>query len=270
MPLTPAEQRIPVGVVSNSYSLIQHRDVAELCREALTEGGLSVDALKCELGLTPLGEYMVFRAYAPDNHGFKAKDGLKTSLRLECINSVDGTHRLVAFYSWLRLVCQNGMMVRDTKTEVREVHNHTLDLESVSRAITHGLSRAAADVRRLEEWDDANVDLVRFRGWVDEDLASRWKKKAASRVYHLAMTGCDSQWVDPFEGGPATSRDVVRLAQVPGAAACAGTFYDILQALTWVASQRQNLEERIQWQSEIPSLMESVQSKAAAASRWAL
>ncbi len=267
-PLSAPEQLMPVGVVSNTYTLVQHRTVAELCKKALLEGKLDLFDLKCELGLTPLGEYMVFRIYMPDQQGFTAKDGYPTSLRVECINSVDGSHRLVVFYSWLRLVCQNGMMVRNTKTEVRELHNQNLDLKDVASSIQNGLSEAAADIQRLKEWDDQNIDLNLFQDWVDETLSDKWKKKAASKVYHLARTGHDSEWVDPFEGGATTSKRVYLTSRVPGAKEQASSFYDIMQALTWVASQRTNVEERVEWQSQVPALMESLQKAAKAGYRF--
>jgi hypothetical protein len=267
-PLQPQEVAVPVGIVSPSYALVQHREVANLCRDALQAGKLSIADLKCDLGLTPLGEYMVFRAYLPDASGFTARDGMHTSLRLECINSVDGSHRLVMFYSWLRLVCLNGMMVRDTMTQVKEVHDYRLDLEKVREAITTGLGRAAKDVKQLQQWDNDQVDLNRFRGWVDENLAGAWGKKAASRVYFIAMEGRDIEWADPFEHALPSERTVHRLEVVPGAKLRSETLYDVLQALTYVATQRPNVEERLEWQSMVPKLMADLKHIAMTNQRW--
>lgn len=267
-PLQPQEVVMPVGIVSPSYSLVQHREIATLCKEALQKGQLSLLDLKCDLGLTPLGEYMVFRVYLPDESGFTAKDGERTSLRLECINSVDGSHRLVVFYSWLRLVCLNGMMVRDTMTEVKEVHDYRLDLDKVREAITAGLGRAAKDVKLLQQWDNDHVDLDRFRGWVDTKLATAWGKKAASRVFYIAMEGRDTEWADPFEQAQPSERRVHFLEPVPGARQRSETFYDVLQALTFVATQRANVEERLQWQSMVPKLMADLKRSAMNNQRW--
>lgn len=267
-PLTATEQRMPVGVVSNSYSLVQHREAAQICIDALAEGQLNLFDLKCELGLTPLGEYMVFRVYLPDEQGFTAKDGYPTSLRLELINSVDGSHRLLVFFSWLRLACLNGMMIRETKTEVRELHNDRLNLEKVSEGIKHGLKVAAEDIKKLQEWENTNLDLEKFRVWVDKELSKAWGKKAASRVFHIAMSGMETEWIDPFEPGEATEKSVRYIADVPGAIAPAQDFYSILQALTWVATRRTDVEERLNWQTQVPSLMKSLRKQAQAIKQW--
>lgn len=267
-PLRPQEVAIPVGIVSPSYALVQHREVAALCKDALEQGQLSLEGLKCDLGLTPLGEYMVFRAYLPDDTGFTAKDGMRTSLRLECINSVDGSHRLVMFYSWLRLVCLNGMMVRDTMMEVKEVHDHRLDLERVTTAIKSGVGRAVKDIKQLQQWDNERFSYERFRTWVDQKLAKEWGKKAASRVYTIAMSGRDSEWLDPFEQAPPSERKVRLLAAVPGAKRRSESLYDVMQALTYVATQRSNVEERLEWQAKVPKLMADLRKNTMTGQRW--
>ena len=63
LPVTVTEQRIPVGVVSNTYKLAQHADVVEKCLKGIKENRIDPSVLRCEVGLTPLGEWMNFRAY---------------------------------------------------------------------------------------------------------------------------------------------------------------------------------------------------------------
>jgi hypothetical protein len=42
---------------------------------------------------------------------------------------------------------------------------------------------------------------------------------------------------------------------VPGAAKPATSLYDVSQALSWIATQRLNVEERLGWQTDIPKLI---------------
>src|SRR4051812_10994715 len=58
LPRAMFEQRVPVGVVSNTYSLAQHHAVAEQCFSGMRQAGINPEGLKCELGLTELGEWM--------------------------------------------------------------------------------------------------------------------------------------------------------------------------------------------------------------------
>jgi hypothetical protein len=160
------------------------------------------------------------------------------------------------------------MMIRDTLTEVKEVHDYRLDLGKVRQAITSGLGRAAKDVKQLQQWDNNHVDLAQFRVWVDTKLATAWGKKAASRVFFIAMEGRDSEWADPFEQAEPSERRVRFLEPVPGARPRSETFYDVLQALTYVATQRANVEERLQWQSMVPKLMADLRRSAMTNQRW--
>ena len=68
IPRTATEQAIAVGVVSNTYTLVQHEEVAEKCFDGLRRAGVDVSTLRCELGLTPLGEWMNLRVYFPDTY----------------------------------------------------------------------------------------------------------------------------------------------------------------------------------------------------------
>ena len=121
-PLSATERPIPVGVVSHTYALASHRDVAALCRRGLIEAEIDPTHLRYEVGLSELGEWMNFRIYFADSYAFTDAHGRKLDLRLECFNSVDGSSRLVIMFGWFRLVCTNGLVIRETKIEIRERH----------------------------------------------------------------------------------------------------------------------------------------------------
>src|SRR5213595_450407 len=63
-----AERPIPVGIVSHTYSLAPHRQVASLCRKGLVDAGIESSDLRYEIGVSQLGEWAlrpggVFLAY---------------------------------------------------------------------------------------------------------------------------------------------------------------------------------------------------------------
>ena len=126
-PLSATERPIAVGVVSHTYSLASHRDVAALCRKGIVgrgidlfESGIDAGELRYEVGLSELGEWMNFRIYLPDQYSFTDADGQTLDLRLECFNSVDGSSRLVILFGWFRFVCSNGLVIGETKIEIKE------------------------------------------------------------------------------------------------------------------------------------------------------
>lgn len=254
-PLTPAEQPIPVGVVSTSYSLVQHASVVEKCFEGLRQVDIEPNELKCDLGLTELGEWMNFRIYFGENFSHKDADDQELGLRLECFNSVDGSSRLVVSVGWLRFVCGNGMVIWEAQENLKDIHNSFLNLDRVVSMVRESLKKVNADERRLRMWELHSVSEEQIGRWSDEDVTKAWGKKAASRVYHICNSGFDIDFADPFAALPATRMPVKRTVEVPGAAKPARNLYDASQSLSWVATNRNDAEERMEWQANIPGLI---------------
>lgn len=263
-PLTVTEQPIPVGTVSNSYQLAQHHEVVARCFEGLRLVGVDPAAAKCEVGLTPLGEWMNFRAYFPDSHNYTPLDGKPLGLRLECFNSVDGSSRLVILLGWLRLVCLNGLVILETKATLRDVHDEHLNLDAIPEMVVAGMNAVGEDLRRIKGWEAAAVTTSSLRDWANGKLSEKWGKKAACRAFHICSNGRDVEIVDPFAKGDATEKPVKSTVDVPGAARPAKTLYDVSQALSWIATQRSNTEERVEWQGAIPELLSSLRTGTAA------
>jgi hypothetical protein len=261
-PLTVTEQQIPVGTVSNSYQLAQHHDVVEHCFDGLRLVGVDPVSLKCEVGLTPLGEWMNFRAYFPESHNHTPVDGKPLGLRLECFNSVDGSSRLVILLGWLRFVCANGLVIGETKAELRDVHDENLNLAAIPEIIVAGMNGVGNDLQRIRGWEAVEVASTALTSWANGKLAAKWGKKAACRVFHICTSGSDVELLDPFAKGEATEKPVKSTIDVPGAACPAKTLYDVSQALSWIATQRTNTEERVEWQSAIPELIGSLRNAA--------
>ena len=76
-----------------------------------------------------------FRIYLGDSYSFTDMHKEKLDLRLECFNSVDGSSRLVILFGWLRFVCSNGLVIGETKIEIKERHGQNLDLNSIAERI---------------------------------------------------------------------------------------------------------------------------------------
>lgn len=258
-PVTKAEMPIPVGVVSPSYTLAQHAEVANKCFEGIRRENSLLQRvtgeLDCEIGLTDLGEWMNLRIYFPEEYDHTPADGKKIRLRLECMNSVDGSSRLVILLGWFRFVCSNGLVIGETKKEIRAVHNETLDLEKIPEAIGEAMELVENDVERLKNWETKRFNDERLKNWVNNPLSKKWGKKASCRVFHICSTGYDVEIIDPFAPGEATEKPVKKIKRVPGSPEKANNLYDVSQAMSWVATSRNNTEERLDWQSSIPEII---------------
>jgi len=253
------EQPIPVGVVSNTYTLAQHSEVAEKCFNGIQNAGIETGDLRCELGLTELGEWMNLRIYFPDEYSHKPKDGEKLLLRLECFNSVDGSSRLVILLGWLRFICSNGMVIGETKAELRDIHNKHMDLKKIPDIICEGLKLVQADLDRMNGWEEKLVKLEGIKTWANGKVSESWGKRAACRVFHICKSGFDVKITDPFAAGSATEKPVERIQDVPGAQNPSKNLFHVSQALSWVATSRRNPEERLSWQEAIPRLINALQ-----------
>lgn len=258
LPRTRVEQPIPVGTVSNTYTLVQHHEVAERCFEGIRQAGIDCDELRCELGLTELGEWMNLRIYFPERFNHMPKDNEALSLRLECFNSVDASSRLVILLGWLRFVCTNGLVIGETKTELRDIHNSNLNLDKVSGIIGDALEHVQQDKERITLWESKGLKPGTLTPWVDKALTDKWNKKSACRVFHICQTGCDVEITDPFAPGSATEKPVKRIRRVPGSPAKAENLYHVSQAMSWVTKDRSDPEEKVDWQSAIPALIEEL------------
>lgn len=263
LPRTQYEQPVPVGVVSNTYTLAQHKHVAEKCFEGIRTSGIDTQNLRCELGLTELGEWMNLRVYLPDSYIHTPEDGESLGLRLECFNSVDGSSRLLIWLGWLRFACSNGLVIGETKAELKAIHNKQMDLSPIPDIIREGLGYVDKDQQRLVTWERSPVAASTVTTWTDTTMAKEWGKKAACRVFHICMSGWDVEYDDPFAKGAPTDKPVKPTERVPGSPETAQNLYDVSQALSWVASHRNNSEERVVWQSQIPTLIDGLATLSA-------
>lgn len=176
-PRVPKERPIPVGVVGDSYTLVPHLEVAKLCYEAAVNVGCSPHELRHEAGLSEMGEWMNLRIYFPSRYGLMDSHNEMIDLRLECFNSVDGSCRLVVLFGWFRLICSNGLVIGDTKIEIRERHGRHLDLGSATRRIDDALRSVETDRRRIKKWEQQRVQIDDIAAWSDGHVSKQWGKK---------------------------------------------------------------------------------------------
>lgn len=235
---------IPVGVVSQTYGLVNHRDVLHRCHSGLEKSGIRTENMKIDVGLSTLGEWMNLRFLLPEEYDFVPKDGHPLKLRLEAFNSVDASSRFKLLLSWKRLICSNGMMIRETIAEFTDVHDSDIDLSPVHDVIRAGLKKIPAEKRRIEGMEGQAINRDHFESWIDDTLAKKWGVKLAARIFHICQTGKDAEFEDPFAKGSATQKPMKPLLVVPGAAASAENFYDVALAMSWTAGRVRDLARR--------------------------
>lgn len=83
-PLNGNAERVPVGIVSKSYTLLQHKTVFDRAKEAIKAVGIDLEKLRVNLRLTEHGERMDLQFLFPESFSVTPSDGWPMSLRLRC------------------------------------------------------------------------------------------------------------------------------------------------------------------------------------------
>jgi hypothetical protein len=246
---------IPIGVVSKNYQLVQHVQVIDTIINALKKVGIDSDEVIAELQITQYGERVGLHIQFPNKYSIDPGDGHKLALRLGVFNSVDGSTRFRAVLGWLRFVCSNGMVVGSAQNDYKRRHNQTLVIDDVNDLLTQGIKLAVADKTNLERWSNTTFHPVKMKNWVDDQVAGKWGVIAATRAFHIATSGIDIKIV-PFAKKALPSEKEVEMGNpVPGSSNPAKNLYDVSQVLTWLAGQRNDIEEQLNWQRDVPELM---------------
>ena len=250
-------RQVPVGVVSKSYTLLQHQTVFDRAVTAIEAAGIKPEEVRrVDLELTEHGERMALQFLFPHKFSITPSDGEPMSLRLLCINSVEGSHVFDAFLGWFRFICSNGLVIGTVKDRFKKAHTQHLDITRIEGFLRDGIADATADRARLERWQRTEIRQGVLRKWVDEPLRKEWGVKAATRVYHIALRGCDVKLVLPFEKAPPSRRTVEVGAKVPGAICDTVNAFGVSQALSWLAKQRRELQEHLARERQIGPLIQ--------------
>ncbi len=114
----------------------------------------------------------------------------------------------------------------------------------------------------MKRWQSEKVSIDDVATWADDKLSEKWGKKAAARVFHICQIGRDIEFEDPFAPGTATEKPIRQLDRVSGSPERAASKYDVSQALSFVATHRNNALDRVSRQAEIPHLLERLGASA--------
>jgi hypothetical protein len=252
------EQEVPIGIVSKSYKLIQHRELFEITVKALDEADVPLSLVMVSLTFSKFGGRMALRFVLPERFSFDPGDSHPLHLRLECFNSVDGSTRLVFMMSWYRLVCSNGLVARVTGAHEAMIHTERAELPDIKALISAGVASLSTERKLYGVAMNVRINHIELQAWIDGELKKKWGALAAARTYLICESGFDGVFLDPFDKQPPSQKTMKRTQQVPGAPARADNAYAVSQALAWIARQRLDVQEQTQYMKEIPHLMQSL------------
>jgi Domain of unknown function (DUF932) len=249
------EPDVPVGIVSKSYKLVQHRELFETTVKALKEADVDLSLVMVYVTLSKFGGRMALRFLLPERFSFDPGDRHPLRLRLECFNSVEGSTRLVFMMSWFRLVCSNGLVARVTGVHEAMIHTERAAVPDIQGLLSDGIQSLSTESTFYGLAMNTRVDNSALQAWVDDELRKKWGVLAAARTYLICETGFDGVFLDPFEKQVPSKKKMKKTERVPGAPPGAENAYAIAQALAWIAGRRLDVQEQTQYMREIPQLI---------------
>jgi hypothetical protein len=255
LPLGKDRDCVPVGVVSKNYALVQQTLVLDVAAEAFEKAGIPARSLKADLRITEFGERMALSLCLPSEFNFEPQVGDMVAMRLECFNSADSSSRFRAEMGWLRLVCKNGLIVGVTDSDIRRRHVGDFRLEDVGAVLAAGIKQAEIEKANLQKWVSTPVCMEQIESWANTTVRSAWGFKSATRVYHIACSGSDVKIAGQYKGQSPTTIAVQELKPVPGSQKGCTNLFDVSQVLAWLAKERNDVQEQIEWREQIPELM---------------
>jgi hypothetical protein len=253
---------VPIGVVSKDYRLVPHKAVFDAATETLVNNNMDPAAMPVELALTRYGERMRLSVFLPAEYDFDPGDGYPMAMRLECFNSVERSTRFKALIGWFRFVCCNGLIIGVTRTNFQHRHAGDLSIADIAAVLKNGLEETTMEKERFKKWRARIVQLENLVPWIEKDVAKTWGFKAATRTYHIASSGWDVEIAGAYKDESPTTIQVRTTRKVPGSPHQVENAYDVSQVLAWLAKERNDVQEQLEWRQQIPGLMKALLNNA--------
>lgn len=252
-PTAADQRRIPVGVVSLSYKMVQHTQAYDWLSQAILQAGLASELCNTKLYLSRYGERMLLWVRLK-NIIFDPGDGHPLQTIAVCQNSVDRSCSLEVFVMHVREVCSNGMIFGQARTiRRRHVQQKPWKLDFTVQ-LSRALQWAADDMKVLSRWYQTPVTLEAIEHWSKETVSKKWGPREAARVHNICTSGYDGQ-PKHVEGSPPDLYYVLPEEPVPGASAPVKNVYHAAQALSWIASHAPALEDRLAKTKQVEDLV---------------
>jgi Domain of unknown function (DUF932) len=258
LPTRQSERPVPLGVVSKNYRLLDHHQILRTVQQSMATRKLDIESVQVVAEWTIHGERAHFSIIFPPEERFIIgtvgdKDDMR--FRIEVFNSVDGSCRLMAIAGWLRFVCANGLIIGTALMQLQQQHRQQLEIEELGRRVGEAIECAQSDKARFAQWMSAQVDESVLVPWIDEEVRSLWGVKAAVRVLGITTDGWDVEPVGAMTNRKPSEIGSNRISAVPGLDPPVRNLFGVAQVLSWIAGQRAEIGEDLEWRSQVQALI---------------
>jgi hypothetical protein len=126
----------------------------------------------------------------------------------------------------------------------------------VGSVLSSGLEQAESDKENFRQWQQKTIPDSSLAPWVEKDLKDQWGFKAATRAFHIVNTGYDVEIVGQYKDRTPTTIKIKQARRVPGSPHKSKNLFDISQVLAWLAKERRDIQEQLEWREKIPAILE--------------
>jgi len=254
LPCCGIEEEVPLAAVSRRYRIVQHFEVIDSVGAGLSRAGIEAGPLRTTLRRTKLGGRVHFTVHLPEQYRTLV-EGTALDLTIECLNSVDGSWALRIGMGWMVEVCSNGLFSGRLTAALRRAHVVGTDVQDVPDILAAGFREADAEAAIWSARAEKRVTDEQLREWVDADINRAWGAWTATRVLHIARTGCDAIEDGRMRGIKPSERPVRSGASIPGSSPPNDNVFRIAQVLAWIANRPGDWGTAIRRRREIPRLI---------------
>jgi len=113
----------------------------------------------------------------------------------------------------------------------------------------------------LAKWQSRRIDEAVLLDWINDDVREKWGIKGAVRVLAISRTGWDVGPKGDLKNKRPSDVATANTREVPGIDPPVSNAFGISQALTWLAGQRNELQEDLEWRSQVPQLMQMLMNR---------
>jgi hypothetical protein len=215
--------------------------------------GIDLNQIEVHLDLTVYGERMRLGLLLPKDSEYSVTvhKGDIMAVYLEFINSVDGSLRMSLRVSWLRLICLNGLVVRESQSDFSRLHIGEQILSELSDHLPAALASVLGEKKLFTQWMATLIKDSDFETWIQDTVRRAWGVKAAVRAYHITTRGVDVEIEKMVRKTPANSMPIEDRVGVIGSRPSSLSVFAIIQAMTWLAGDRAELQEQLDWKSQV-------------------
>jgi hypothetical protein len=130
-----------------------------------------------------------------------------------------------------------------------------LEIEELGRRIGEAIESTRSDKVTFERWRSAGIERSVLVPWIDEEVRSLWGVKAAVRVLGIATSGWDVEPIGAMTNRRPSEIRTNRISTFPGVDAPVSNLFGVSQVLSWIAGQRGEISEDLQWRSQVQELV---------------